>query len=141
MNAPLHTLSTIQQNIAATQASRARLRSVAQAISGGQFDQAPTADAPQHGAGSPLERSEMMANAMDATFALIQQRVVGDIRGAMHHLDAVARFKTAAAQADYTATHTTTSPAQAHTSGQPHPQGDVVDVQAKDISPSPPPRA
>lgn len=138
MNAPLHTLSTIQQNIAATQASRARLRSVAQAISGAQFDQAPTTDPQQHGAVNPLERSEMMANAMDATFALMQQRVVGDIRGAMHHLDAAARFKTATAQADYAATHTTPSPAQSHTPGKPHPQGDVIDVEAKDISPQPP---
>lgn len=127
MNKPNAILTNIQQNIAATQANRERLRLVSQAISGGQFDKTPVTGE-QHGLNNPFSRSEMMANAMDATFELMQQRVIGDLHGAMNHLDAVARFKTASAQADFAASH------PAPVTDKPNPTGDVIDVEAKDIS-------
>jgi len=124
-------MSSLELNLQAMQASRDRLRRATQAIAGGQFaNPVSNASNPQ-----PLQtaalRTERMGNVMDAAFELMQKRVMTDISGAMDRLDALSQFNTTTAQTAYQAT-------QAASQEPSHASSDVIDVQAKDISATPP---
>lgn len=134
-------VTRLEQNLIAMQASRERLQRAKQAVASGQFAAAPgaatthtaTEDAPPDAA--TAARLQGRANAMDATFELMQQRVMGDISGAMQRLDGLARFNSDMARATAPASwatprHSATTAAVASATTQ----ADVIDVEAKDIS-------
>ena len=137
MNTTPPTITRIQQNLIAMQASRERLQRATQAVASGQFEAAPgnthttTDDAPPD---PTTARLQGRANAMDATFELMQQRVMGDIIGAMQRLDGLARFNADVARA--TAPTSWAAPQHSDTTASTAatPQADVIDVEAKDIS-------
>lgn len=141
MNPTTPTVTRLQHNLVAMQASRERLQRATQAIASGQFAAAPgtaetpyaaTDDAPPDAA--TATRLQGRANAMDTTFVLLQERVMDDISGAMQRLDGLARFNAEVART--TAAASWAAPQHRNTPAAPatKPQADVIDVVAKDIS-------
>lgn len=138
MNTTPPTVTRMQQNLIAMQASRERLQRATQAVASGQFEAAPgnAHTATEDALPDPVTTARLQgrANALDATFDLMQQRVMDDISGAMHRLDGLARFNADVARASAPAswarpqqndTTDTTAATQ-------HP--DVIDVEAKEVS-------
>lgn len=136
MNTPKTYLSSMQRNMDAMAASRERLHQATQAVAGGQFEQA-SFDAPAS-ASAPLDasslRTERMANTIDATFGLMQERVLADVRNAMHRMDRLARFNTSNAQAAFAVAHdvNASTPSAPSTS-----QDQVIDVVVKEVATGP----
>lgn len=121
-------LSSLQRNMEAMQASRARLRLATEAIARRQFDNTAPSDINTPLTADTAARLEGRANVMDATLDLLQQRVMTDISGAMQRLDALARFNTSSAN-----TPAAPDPASPP-AGATGAQADVIDVEARDVT-------
>jgi len=136
MSAPDNTLSSLQRNIDAMKASQERFRQATLALAGGQFE-SPGVPAPavSHLATTTAAvRTARVANAIDATFELMQERAMADIYNATQRTDALARFNAAHAQTAYAAARGPSASTQA---APPTPQGEVVDVEAIDVTARP----